>query len=217
MRPLRDWRVIAPAAVAALVFAWRARPAPPPAPLPRPAAVTLPLLRGAPEPKVPQTYALVAERSTARFCLADGETSAFVACPGLQGELELRPDGTGSLDLTLDLGTLAPLHGAAIDVPGLLSIHRGDAVRFRGDLVANSRLDLPGCRQLTFVGELHLCPVRHRQALQFWLVTLPAVPPRLLGHGPVPGRDLHLHAADDPTSAMITLGLHLAFTRRRDR
>lgn len=216
-RLLRDPRVSAPALLAAAALAFRVLPPPPPSPPPRPVAVRLPAVHGAPEPKGAQQFELNLEASAAQFCLAGSGEPAWIACRGLQGSLRLEPDGTGTLELDLDLGSLQPLAGAAVDLPMLLGVQGHDHVRYRASLHASTRIDLPGVRQLLWLGELRLGPVRRRQPMQMWLCTLPAQPPRLLGHGVVEPTGLGLRRSDGLGSAAlaVTLGLDLAWRRVR--
>ena len=223
-RSLLDPRVWLPLAIAGVCFGLRATPIPPPAPLDAVRAITLPELRGLPPSTRPQQLELDPERSSVRFLVAGLPQELLVACPGVKGTLDLAPNGTGELELVLDLATLQPLHGAAgggdrgIDVAHVLGVYRGSTIVYRARLAATTSSDLPGVSQRTFLGTLRLGSQVLAQPMQLWQCSLPGQPLRLQGHGTVAADQYGLPTrrwlALFPEDHAVTLGLDLAWRRR---
>lgn len=223
-RSLLDPRVWLPLAIAGVCFGLRATPIPPPAPLDAVRAITLPELRGLPPSTKPQQLELDPERSSVRFLVAGLPQELLVACPGVKGTLDLAPNGTGELELVLDLATLQPLHGAAgggdrgIDVAHVLGVYRGSTIVYRARLAATTSSDLPGVSQRTFLGTLRLGSQVLAQPMQLWQCSLPGQPLRLQGHGTVAADQYGLPTrrwlALFPEDHAVTLGLDLAWRRR---
>jgi hypothetical protein len=142
----------------------------------------------------------------------------------VKGTLDLEPDGTGELELVLDLATLQPLHGAAgggdrgIDLAHVLGVYRGSTIVYRARLAATTTSDLPGVSQRTFLGTLRLGSQVLTQPMQLWQCALPGQPLRLQGHGTVAADQYGLPTrrwlALFPEDHAVTLGLDLAWRRR---
>lgn len=223
-RAIFDLRVWLPLAIAGVCFGLRATPTPPPAPLGEVRAITLPAMHGLPPSTKPQRLELDPERSSVRFLVSGLAQELLVACPGVKGTLDLAPNGTGELELVLDLATLQTLHGAAggddrgIDVAHVLGVYRGSTIVYRARLAATTTSDLPGVSQRTFLGTLRLGSQVLTQPMQLWQCSLPGQPLRLQGHGTVAADQYGLPTrrwlALFPEDHAVTLGLDLAWRRR---
>ncbi|MBL8754657.1 MAG: hypothetical protein JNK15_15240, partial [Planctomycetes bacterium] len=222
----REWwlKVFGPLALAAALFAPRALPPVEPAPPPRTQPLLLPAMHGLPPAKTVNHFELDAERSSVRFLVAGPQGDHWVECPDASGSMRLGVTGTdGELELHLPLASLRamPSDPTPIDLPHLLGVHRAEEVVLRVALAATTTVDLPGVATRTWVGSLAFgARVRH-QRLQTWSCALPGRPLRLQGHGTVQARDYglprrglfsFLDASHD-----VTIGLDLAFRRRRDQ
>ena len=217
-----DWRVLAPIAVGAVLFALRPATLPPrgqPSPQ-RTIELPTPVAGGLSQRDA--DYELDAERSTVRFFVDDG-APRFAACPGVRGSLQVRTGTAPStLELELDLGSLQPLEAnAPLDLWRLLGVHRGGRITYRAELLRTATSPLPGVTERVWLGTLRLDEHAVRQPMSLWQVSLPGQPLRLQGHGTVAGATYDLPtrgwlglAAD---SHAVTLGLDLVWRRRRAR
>lgn len=219
-RSVLDPRVWLPLAIAGALFGLRCTPTPPPAPLDEVRSVTLPTMYGQPPPRSAQHLELDAERSSVRFLVGGLREELLVACTSVKGSMDLEPNGTGDLELVLDLASLQPLHGAdrGVDVAHVLGVYRGSTIVYRAKLVSVASSDLPGVSQRTWIGTLRFGSQVLQQPMQLWQCALPGQPLRLQGHGTVAATNFGLPTrrwlALFPEDHAVTLGLDLAWRRR---
>lgn len=220
--PARDPRAWLPALAGLAMLLPRALPAPPAAPAARPVAVVMPTLHAPAPTTSARRFELVPAQSAARFLVAGPGDDGLVRCDGCTAWLDLGPGGAGALDLAIELATATTASGAGgVDLLDVLGAHRAARLRFRGELVAATTTDLPGVRELTFAGRLYFADRVVQQSLRLWLCELPGRGPRLQGHGTVPAAPFDLPVRRwcgiVARHREVTLGLDLAFRRRRDR
>jgi hypothetical protein len=222
-RTCLDPRVWGPALAGLLLVAPRALP-PAAAPTPpRPPSVELPALHPAAPATSARQLELVPERSSVRLLAAGPRGELLVDCPAVSGELELDAGGrAGDLTLRIDLAALRPVAGyAGPDLHHVLGVHGTGTVVYHGRVVATTDSDLPGVRRLHCLGRLHFGDRVRQQAMELWQCCLAGQPMRLQGHGTVPGEDLGLPERRWLGLVRehhdVTLGLDLAWRRRRER
>lgn len=219
-RAVLDARVWLPLAVAGILFGFRALPTPAPLPLDEVRSFTLPTMHGQPPAKSAQHLELDAERSSVRFLVTGLHEELLVACTSVKGTMDLEPNGSGELELELDLASLQPLHGVdrGVDVAHVLGVYRGSTIVYRAKLVSIATSDLPGVSQRTWIGTLRFGAQVLQQPMQLWQCALPGQPLRLQGHGTVAAANFGLPTrrwlALFPEEHAVTLGLDLAWRRR---
>ena len=210
-----------PALVGAAAFVPRALPVAPRAAAIVPHAVELPALHGAPIAREPQRYELAAEASSVRFRVVGAHDQLLVACTHATGSLTLDPrDGSGTLELTLDLGALTPVADGPrdFDARTVLGVFGGVPLHYRAQLVATASSDLPGVGGTTWLGTLHFGARALHQPMQLWICRLPGRPLRACGHGTMPAAAFGLERRWFPWFARhrdVTLGLDLCWRRTR--
>lgn len=221
-RHLLDVRVWGPMLVGIACFVPRALPPAAARPGMHPAAVELPQPRGLPPATAAVHCELVGEQSSVRFHVTGPRGEMLATCSSISGDLRLDgKQGTGSLDLRLDLTSLtddAPLDG--LDVHHVLGAMRTSSIAYHADLVATTRCDLPGVQRLLFLGRLHLGERTLLQPMELWQCSLPGQPMRTQGHGTVQAAVFGLPERRRfgiwPERHEVTLGLDLAWRRTRE-